>query len=48
MALIMASATPAADVPSQSTELTSAPHSGWPKGADAVIEFVVPGISRTT
>jgi hypothetical protein len=53
-ALIMTSATPAADVPGQSTELTrkgelgdSAPHSGWPKVAHAVIEAVPPGIPRT-
>jgi hypothetical protein len=47
-ALIMALVTPAADVPSQNTVLTSAPHFGWPKGADVVMAFVVPGISRTT
>jgi hypothetical protein len=50
----MASATSAADVPGQSTELTkergtgnTAPHAGWPKVADAVIEAVAPGIPRT-
>jgi hypothetical protein len=38
--LIRASATPAADAASQSTELTAAPHAEWPKGADAVIASV--------
>jgi hypothetical protein len=37
-ASITTSATPAADVPSQSTELTSTPHSERPKVADAVIK----------
>jgi len=48
LALIMASAPPAADVASQSNELTSALHSGWPKVADAVMEAVAPGLPRTT
>ena len=54
LALIMASATPAADVSGQSTELMKdkgvwglRPHSGWPKVADAVIETVAPGIPKT-